>query len=316
MHYGSLSTRQYLEKCIKYIIFEQILWKMKWERKTSKNFEDRRGTSTGGKVAIGGGVIGIIALLLTMFGGETGQMIGSLLNQVQQPNATSQQTSQTRELSEKEKTLGAFSEAVFVYNNETWSAIFQQNGIEYQEPKMVLFDDAVQTSCGHASAAVGPFYCPADQGVYMDLRFFEELHNRFGAKRGDFAIAYVISHEIGHHIQTITGTSQKVREQQERSRSEAAANKFSVAQELQADFYAGVWAKYNENLLEPGDIELAISAAQAVGDDAIQKRTQGSVQPETFTHGTSAQRKYWFLKGYETGNVSLGTIENIYNTLN
>ncbi len=287
---------------------------MKWQKKTSKNFEDRRGTSGGGAI-VGGGIIGVIALLLTMFGGETGQVIGSILQQTQGSVETKNPTEKTRELSQKEIVLGEFSESVFVYNNETWAKIFQQNGEQYQEPGMVLFDDDVNTACGGATSAAGPFYCPADQKVYMDLRFFEELHTRFGAKRGDFAIAYVIAHEIGHHVQTITGVSSQIRKAQQ-GKSQKEANKLSVAQELQADFYAGIWAYHQKDILDEGDIDIAISAAEAVGDDAIQSKTSGSVRPETFTHGTSEERKYWFLKGYKTGNIELGSIDKIYNTIN
>lgn len=277
---------------------------MKWERKKSDKFEDRRGMSGGKKTLIGGGVIGIVALLLTMFGGESGQMIGKLLQEVQPIEQTTAPT-QTRELSEKEKILGEFSEFVFVNNNETWEGIFRQNGMTYQQPGMVLFDDGVSTACGNASSAVGPFYCPADQKVYMDLRFFDELHTRFGAKEGDFAIAYVIAHEIGHHVQNILGTNEKVRKAQQQT-NQTNANKLSVAQELQADFYAGVWAGYNRDLLDPGDIEIAISAAAAVGDDTIQKRVQGEVNPDSFTHGTSQQRVQWFMKGYQTRDINQG----------
>lgn len=286
---------------------------MKWERKTSGGFEDRRGMSGGGKAVVGGGIIGIVALLLTMFGGETGQVIGTILNQTQGTTQSSEQV-KTRELSNEEITLGQFSEANFVYNNETWTQIFQENGQKYQEPGMVLFDDGVNTACGSATSASGPFYCPADQKIYIDLRFFEELRTRFGAKGGDFAIAYVIAHEVGHHIQTLVGTNQKVRQAQQ-GKGKAAANKLSVAQELQADFYAGIWASRNKEKLEAGDIEEAISAAQAVGDDAIQSKMQGHVQPETFTHGTSAERKAWFMKGYNSGDINQGDIETIYNSI-
>ena len=287
---------------------------MKWEKKGNvKGFEDRRGMSGGGKAVVGGGIIGIVALLLTMFGGETGQVIGTILNQTQGTTQSSEQV-KTRELSNEEITLGQFSEANFVYNNETWTQIFQENGQKYQEPGMVLFDDGVNTACGSATSASGPFYCPADQKIYMDLRFFEELRTRFGAKGGDFAIAYVIAHEVGHHIQTLVGTNQKVRQAQQ-GKGKAAANKLSVAQELQADFYAGIWASRNKEKLEAGDIEEAISAAQAVGDDAIQSKMQGHVQPETFTHGTSAERKAWFMKGYNSGDINQGDIETIYNSI-
>lgn len=286
---------------------------MKWERKKADGFEDRRGMSGGGKAVVGGGIIGIVALLLTMFGGETGQVIGTILNQTQGTSQSSEQV-QTRELSREEITLGQFSEANLYYNNETWTQIFAENGQKYQTPGMVLFDDGVNTSCGSATSAAGPFYCPADQKVYMDLRFFEELHTRFGAKEGDFAIAYVIAHEVGHHVQTLVGTNQQVRQAQQQA-NKAGANKLSVAQELQADFYAGVWASRNKDKLEAGDIDIAISAAEAVGDDAIQSRMQGHVQPETFTHGTSAQRKAWFMRGYNSGDIKQGDIETIYNSI-
>ncbi|MDO5637336.1 MAG: neutral zinc metallopeptidase [Myroides sp.] len=286
---------------------------MKWERKKADGFEDRRGMSGGGKAVVGGGIIGIVALLLTMFGGETGQVIGTVLNQTQGTSQSSEQV-QTRELSREEITLGQFSEANLYYNNETWTQIFAENGQKYQTPGMVLFDDGVNTSCGSATSAAGPFYCPADQKVYMDLRFFEELHTRFGAKEGDFAIAYVIAHEVGHHVQTLVGTNQQVRQAQQQT-NKAGANKLSVAQELQADFYAGVWASRNKDKLEAGDIDIAISAAEAVGDDAIQSRMQGHVQPETFTHGTSAQRKAWFMRGYNSGDIRQGDIETIYNSI-
>ena len=187
---------------------------MKWDRKESDNFEDRRGMSGGGKAIIGGGVIGIIILLLNMFGGETGQSIGTILEQTQ-GTQTEGEATKTRELSADEKELGAFSESVFVYNNETWTDIFNKNNMQYEQPGMVLFDNGVNTGCGNATSASGPFYCPSDKKVYMDLRFFEELKNRFGAEGGDFAIAYVIAHEMGHHIQTLMGTSAWMRKQQQ-----------------------------------------------------------------------------------------------------
>lgn len=277
---------------------------MKWDRKESDKFEDRRGMSGGGKAIVGGGIIGIVILLLNMFGGETGQSIGTILEQTQ-GTQTEEGTTQTRVLTDEEKELGAFAEAVFVYNNETWTSLFEQNNMQFEEPGMVLFDDNVSTACGSATSASGPFYCPGDKKVYMDLRFFEELKTRFGAQGGDFAIAYVIAHEMGHHIQTITGTSGKVRQLQQ-NKSQTEANKLSVCLELQADFYAGVWAHYNKKYLEEGDIDEALSAAHAVGDDAIQSKMQGHVQPDTFTHGTSEQRIYWFKKGYQTGDIKQG----------
>lgn len=277
---------------------------MKWDKQDSDSFEDRRGMSGGKKALLGGGALGIIVLLLNMFGGETGQSIGNIIQQTQ-GTQTEQGQTQTRELSAAEKELGDFSESVFVYNNKTWTTIFEENNMTYQEPGMVLFDDGVETACGGATSSAGPFYCPGDKKVYMDLRFFEELKSRFGAKGGDFAIAYVIAHEVGHHIQTLLGTSSKVRQLQQ-GKSEADANKLSVCLELQADFYAGVWAHYNKDLLEAGDIEEALSAANAVGDDAIQSKMQGSVNQESFTHGSSKQRMEWFMKGYNSGDIKQG----------
>lgn len=277
---------------------------MKWiGNRKSDNVEDRRGMSGGGKAIVGGGVLGIIILLVNMFGGENAQMLTPILEQMNQ----GQQSAPTEEraLTPEEKEIGDFASTVFAYTEDTWDKVFRENGMQYEQPKMVLFSDAVETACGSATAASGPFYCPGDKKVYMDLRFFEELKTRFGAKGGDFAIAYVIAHEVGHHIQTILGTSGKVRQLQQ-GKSEAEANKFSVALELQADFYAGVWAKHNSQYLEVGDLEEAISAAHAVGDDAIQSRMQGHVVPDSFTHGTSEQRIYWFKKGFQTGDIEQG----------
>lgn len=278
---------------------------MKWQgRRQSGNLEDRRGMSNKGKLAAGGGLIAVVVLLLQFFGGETGQVLAPILEQVNQSQSVS--SGEQRELTEEEKELGAFMNAVVVDTEDIWNAIFRANNLgAYQEPTVVLFTDAVRSACGNASAAAGPFYCPADQKVYMDLSFFEQLRTRFGAQGGDFAIAYVTAHEIGHHVQTLLGTSQKVRQLQQQS-SAAQGNQLSVAQELQADFYAGVWAYHNKKYLEEGDIEEALSAANAVGDDAIQKRTQGSVQPDSFTHGTSEQRMHWFMKGYKTGDITQG----------
>ena len=278
---------------------------MKWKgNRQSDNVEDRRGMSGGGKVVLGGGALGIIILLLNLFGGENAKMITPMLEQMNQ-GQQSEQTGEQRELTAQEIETGDFAKTIFAYTEDTFGQIFEENGMTYQQPKMVLFSDAVETACGSATAASGPFYCPGDQKVYMDLRFFEELKTRFGAQGGDFAIAYVIAHEVGHHIQTLLGTSQKVRQAQQ-GKSEAQANKLSVCLELQADFYAGVWAKYNNKYLEVGDIEEALSAAHAVGDDAIQSKMQGHVQPDTFTHGTSEQRIYWFKKGFETGDLKQG----------
>lgn len=279
---------------------------MKWQgRRKSGNLEDRRGMSSKGKLAAGGGLVAVVVILLQLFGGETGQQLAPIIDQVSKSQSTSQST-ESRELTAQEKELGLFMDAVLVDTEDIWNQIFRENNLgNYKEPNMVLFTDAVSTGCGNASSASGPFYCPADQKLYMDLAFFDELRTRFGAKGGDFAMAYVTAHEIGHHIQTLLGTSNKVRQLQQQT-NKTGANQLSVAQELQADFYAGVWAHHNQKYLEAGDIDEAISAAQAVGDDAIQRRTQGSVTPDSFTHGTSEQRKYWFMKGYKTGDIRQG----------
>ncbi len=275
---------------------------MKWlGRRGSSNVEDRRGLS-GGKIAVGGGIIGVIFLVAQMFlGGDSAQVLNQIQNQIVQSGGGGEQ----RELSEAEIRQGEFVSVVFADTEDVWGKIFTDEGSSYQQPKMVLFTDGVQTECGGASSAVGPFYCPADQKVYIDLSFMEELKTRFGAKGGDFATAYVIAHEVGHHIQTLLGTSAKVRKLQS-GLSEKEANKLSVALELQADFYAGIFAHYNKQYLENGDIEEAMSAAQAVGDDAIQQKSQGRIVPDAFTHGSSKQRMHWFMKGYNSGNVNDG----------
>ena len=279
---------------------------MKWQGgRRSTNVEDRRGLS-GGKVALGGGAIGIIILLINMFmGGDSSQLLDQVQQQLQEQGngATTERTLTPEELQTQD-----FVKALVGYNEDVWTTIFKENGKVYKQPKLVLFEGSVQTACGGASSASGPFYCPGDQKVYMDMSFFEELKTRFGAQGGDFAIAYVIAHEMGHHVQTLLGTSAKVRQMQQ-GMSEKEANKLSVALELQADFYAGLWTHYNEkenHILEAGDIEEALSAANAVGDDAIQKKMQGQVVPDSFTHGTSEQRMYWFNRGFKTGDINQG----------
>jgi predicted metalloprotease len=276
---------------------------MKWiGRRQSDNVEDRRGMSSGGKTIVGGGIIGIIILLLNVFGGEKAQMITPILEQFNQQQNTQ---TETRALTAEEEKLAEFPKVILKDTEVIWTKIFEENNMEYIKPKMVLFTGSVETACGGASSASGPFYCPGDQKVYMDLVFFDELQTKFGASGGDFATAYVIAHEVGHHIQTLLGTSVKMHQAQQ-GKSETEANKLSVALELQADFYAGVWAKHNQENLDIDDIDEALSAAQAVGDDAIQKRMQGHIVPESFTHGTSEQRKYWFIKGYKTGDIRQG----------
>ncbi len=279
---------------------------MKWiGRRQSDNVDDRRGMSGGGKAIVGGGLIGIVILLLNAFGGENGQMIGNILRQTQ-----GQQSAPTEEraLTPEEVKEGEFVKTLLADNEDVWTKVFAENNLKFEAPQLVLFSGQVQTACGGASSASGPFYCPGDRKIYMDMGFFEELRTKFGAEGGDFAVAYVLAHEYGHHIQTLLGTSDKMRQAQE-GKSETEANKLSVALELQADFYAGLWTHYNEKqnaMLEPGDIEEALSAANAVGDDAIQKKMQGQVVPDSFTHGTSEQRMYWFNRGFKTGDIKKG----------
>lgn len=282
---------------------------MKWKgNRQSTNVDDRRGSSTGGKVAVGGGIIGLIFLAIQLFSGGD---ISETLQQLETQTQTS--SGESRELTAEELEMGEFMNTIFAYTEDTWNQIFSENNINYREPGLVLFTDGVQTSCGGASSASGPFYCPSDQKIYMDLGFFNELRTRFGAEGGDFAIAYVTAHEVGHHVQTLLGTSGKVRQMQQ-GKSQTAANELSVALELQADFYAGLWAHYNKEYLEEGDIQEALSAANAVGDDAIQKRTQGRVVPDSFTHGTSKQRKDWFMRGYNSGDINQGdTFDRLLN---
>lgn len=272
---------------------------MKWQGdRKSTNVDDRRGMS-GGRVALGGGVIGVVVLLISLF---TGTDLTQYLNQVP---VVQQQQEQTVELSAEDRELGDMVSTILGYTEDVWHELFQEKGLTYREPKLVLFTDGVQSACGGASAAVGPFYCPADETVYMDLSFFQELKTRFGAKGGDFAIAYVIAHEVGHHVQNLLGTSGEVQNAM-RGLDKADGNKLSVSLELQADFYAGVWAHYKRDILDEGDIEEALSAANAVGDDAIQRKTQGQVVPDAFTHGTSKQRMDWFTKGFNSGDIEQG----------
>lgn len=282
---------------------------MKWKgRRESNNVEDRRSMS-GGKIAAGGGIIAIVIILINLFmGGDNSAVLNEINNQLQQQTTTEQPAP----LSAQDEEMGRMVKVILADTEDVWHKIFEENGLVYEEPKLVLFRNSVETACGGASSASGPFYCPLDKKVYMDLSFFDELQSRFGAQGGDFAIAYVIAHEVGHHVQTLMGTSSKVRQMQQQL-NQADANKLSVALELQADFYAGLWAHYNEEMnqmLEEGDVEEALSAAHAVGDDAIQKRAQGHVVPDSFTHGTSAQRVYWFKKGLNTGQFNAGTTFN------
>jgi predicted metalloprotease len=277
---------------------------MRWEMgRRSQNIEDRRGMQAGlGRGArIGGaGGFGIVALaLIAMFFGVDPSIV---LNSLPTEDATRPAVVRPGEPPAGDREAG-FVSAVLAQTEDTWGGIFAESGERYQPPRLVLFDGAVQSACGIAGSATGPFYCPADQKVYLDLSFFAELEQRFRAP-GDFAQAYVIAHEVGHHVQTLLGISDEV----SRLRSQvdrATANRLSVMMELQADCYAGVWARHTEErqqVLEPGDIEEGLAAASAVGDDRIQRATRGYVVPDAFTHGSSAQRVRWFRRGLETGD--------------
>jgi uncharacterized protein len=273
---------------------------MLWQgRRQSTNVDDRRGMS-GGNIAAGGGIIGVIALVLNFLLGGDGSSV---------PVPT-QNRPMTQQEQAAQDQLGQFVKVVLADTEDVWKELFAKAGSRYQEPTLVLFNGGVQSGCGSASSASGPFYCPADQQVYIDLSFYNELKQRFGAP-GDFAMAYVIAHEVGHHIQNLLGTSEKV--QRLRSRlSEEEYNQYSVRLELQADFFAGVWAHYQRNrgLLEADDIDEAMNAANAIGDDRLQKQSQGYTVPESFTHGTSAQRMHWFKKGFDTGDINQGDTFN------
>jgi uncharacterized protein len=275
---------------------------MLWQgRRESGNVEDRRGMSGGG-IAAGGGILGVIALVLNFLlgGGNGGGTGGGTAPQL----PGQQQTAQPR--SAEEDKLAQFVKVVLADTEDVWGQLFRKAGEQYPAPTLVLFTGQVQSGCGYASAQTGPFYCPADQKLYVDLGFYDELRNRFGGG-GDFAMAYVVAHEVGHHIQTLMGTSEKMARARQRL-SEAEYNRYSVKMELQADFYAGVFAHYEQGkgYLESGDMEEALRAANAIGDDNLQKQAQGYVVPESFTHGTSAQRMYWFKKGFETGDINQG----------
>ncbi len=281
---------------------------MKWTNDRSENVDDRRGSGGGGGLLVGGGLgTLIIAAIIFFLGGDPSAILSSGMG------SSGAQTEQ-RDLTPDELKVRDFVSMITKENEQTWSKIFQENGMQYREPKVVMFESVTQSGCGTAQAAMGPFYCPADQTVYMDMSFFRELQQRFGAQVTEFSIAYVIAHEIGHHVQTLLGTTGKVDQLRASGRySESEMNRVSVATELQADFYAGVWARQTDNrekFLEPGDIESAISAAEAVGDDNIQRRSQGYVNQEGFTHGSSAQRKEWFMKGYNTGDIRQGDTFN------
>ena len=281
---------------------------MRWRgERQSSNIEDRRGLS-GGKVAVGGGLGTIVVLILALlFGADPRQLLEQL------PSDGGSGVQSSRPVNPEEEELKQFVGVVLAKSEDVWQDVFRQNGRQYREPTLVLFTDQVQSACGMAGAAVGPFYCPGDEKVYIDLSFYEELRRRFNAP-GDFAQAYVIAHEVGHHVQNLMGISDRV-DAARRQMNEVEGNQLSVRLELQADFFAGLFARYvqNQGVLESGDIEEALRAASAIGDDTIQRRTTGSVVPDSFTHGTSEQRLRWFKKGYESGDIRQGDTFNTRN---
>lgn len=275
---------------------------MLWEgRRGSSNIEDRRGIGGRG-IAVGGGIGSvIIGLIIYLLGGNPSQVM-------EQGPSNAPQTQAEKQADDRE---AQFVSVVLADTEDIWSKLFNNMNKQYINPTLVMFNDATQSGCGYASSATGPFYCPSDEKVYLDLSFFREMRNRFNAA-GDFAEAYVIAHEIGHHVQNLLGISDKVDAMRGRV-DETEMNRLSVKLELQADFLAGVWAHYEQslkNVIQPGDIEEALNAANAIGDDRLQKEAQGYVVPDSFTHGSSQQRMYWFKKGYETGDINQGDTFN------
>jgi predicted metalloprotease len=278
---------------------------MRWQRsRQSQNVEDRRGMRAAGPMRMSGLGIGGLLLIL-LLGYATGSDPLQLLTEVSselEPGMAGPMDMPAGTPGLPDDEAGRFASAILADTEDTWTAIFDQMGRQYPLPTLVLFSDAVQSACGMTSAAVGPFYCPADSKVYIDLTFYRELADRFGAP-GDFAQAYVIAHEVGHHVQNVLGVFDAVRSQRA---DQATANALSIRQELQADCFAGVWGHYAalRDLLEPGDVEEGLNAAAAIGDDRIQRQSQGYVSPETWTHGSSAQRVEWFRRGLDSGDLS------------
>lgn len=274
---------------------------MRWKgRRKSGNVIDSRSKGAGGKVVGGGIGVLVIAAIVYFMGGDPTTVL-------QQAGNVQQGSSQTHTPTAAENEAAEFVKVVLAETEDFWHKQFQEIGRTYEEPRLELFTGSVNTACGGGSAATGPFYCPLDKKIYIDLSFYDQLKNRFGAP-GDFAMAYVIAHEVGHHVQTLLGISEKVRALKAR-RNARDANKLSVMQELQADFFAGLWAHYASrmNILDEGDIEEALNAANAIGDDKLQRdHGNGRVVPDAFTHGTSEQRMRWFYKGYKTGDFNQG----------
>lgn len=272
-------------------------------RRQSSNVEDMRGASLGRKIGVRGGIVTvIIAIVVLLLGGDPREILGLMETQ----QASTEQVSDYQP-SAHEQELAEFVSVTLADTEDVWHKLFEGSGLTYREPKLVLFNSAVESACGYAQSATGPFYCPGDEKVYIDLNFLEQLQQRLGAQ-GDFAVAYIVAHEVGHHVQKLLGTLDKVHSLRGNV-SEKQYNEQTVRLELQADFYAGIWAHHAQkmkNILEAGDIEEAMNAAQAVGDDRIQMQSRGYVVPDSFTHGTSEQRMTWFKRGFTTGNVNNG----------
>ncbi|AMQ06323.1 neutral zinc metallopeptidase [Sporosarcina psychrophila] len=269
-------------------------------RKGSSNVEDRRGKGKGGIALAGGGIGGLILILIiTFLGGSPSEVLNDLQGADSGPSVPYEETAEEKELAE-------FVSVVLADTEVVWTKLFREQGLEYEEPILVLYTDSVQSACGAAGASVGPFYCPGDHKLYIDLSFYQELQDKFQAP-GDFAMAYVVAHEVGHHVQTLLGINEQVSALRPKLSTEEF-NKYSVRLELQADYFAGVWARHQKdmNFLEEGDLDEAITAASAVGDDRIQEQAQGYIVPDSFTHGTSEQRKRWFTKGFENGTIEGG----------
>ena len=292
-------------------------------RRESSNVEDRRGMSSGAKVGIGGGIDAIIIGIIMSFlggGGSNGGGInvGEILGQLTQ-GAQQTESVDPASFSEEEQQLAKECRQILASTEEVWTKVFKDNGYgAYKAPTLVLFTNSVQSACGNATAAVGPFYCSGDQKLYIDLSFFTEMKRQLGVEGNTFAYAYVIAHEIGHHVENMLGSLSKAHQDMSRS-NKTKANQISVRLELLADYYAGVWAHYENEMyhsLEYGDMEKGLELAQAIGDDWLQKQAQGYTTPEAFTHGTSAQRKRWLKKGFESGDMRTSTFNvSNYNDL-
>lgn len=290
---------------------------MRWENeRRSQNIEDRRGDSRGSRGrAMGAGIpiplkgkAGIVVLLVVLAGGYFGLDLTPLLEgqmpvgqTIERSTATGQSYTPTRE----EQEMADFTAVALAKTEDLWRAQFRAQGMQYREPTLVIYNGSTGTACGYGQAAMGPFYCPADEKVYLDLSFYNDMKRNLGGG-GDFAQGYVIAHEIGHHVQNLLGISTKVRELQSKAKSKAEANRLSVQLELQADCLAGIWGRsvQHQNLLEAGDVEKAMRTAAAIGDDRLQKEARGVVVPDSFTHGTSQQRQQWFMRGFNSGDLN------------